>query len=286
MTSEASRLRQQLAKGIVVAPGVYDGLSAKLAQLAGFDVIYATGGGIARSCGLPDLGILDAGVVTTRLEQIVDASGVPVVADLDTGFGNALNARQVARAFERAGVAGFHVEDQTFPKRCGHYEDKAVVPVREFQQKIRAIKDTLRDPAMVVIARTDAIAVEGLNGALDRAHAYAEAGADMVFVEAPTSVEQIEIIGRTLPYPKLMNMFKSGKTPMVPVSRLQELGYAIVIIPSDLQRAAMKAMAKVLEAIKSDGNSMAVDVDLATFAEREASVGTADFLAVEKRFAV
>jgi 2-methylisocitrate lyase-like PEP mutase family enzyme len=281
----ASQLRALMKQGIIVAPGVYDGLSAKLAQLAGFDVIYATGGGIARSSGLPDLGILDAGVVVNRLQQIVDASGRPVIGDLDTGFGNALNARQVARAFERAGVAGFHVEDQTFPKRCGHYEDKGVVPAAEFVQKIRAIKDVLHDADTLVIARTDAIAVEGLNGALDRAHAYAEAGADVVFVEAPTSVEQIETIGRELPYPKLMNMFKSGKTPMVPVERLTELGYAIVIIPSDLQRAAMKAMAKVLAAIKRDGNSLAVDADLASFAERESSVGTADFLEIEKRFA-
>ncbi|MDB6002827.1 MAG: isocitrate lyase and phosphorylmutase [Rhizobacter sp.] len=281
----ASRLRALMKQGTVVAPGVYDGLSAKLAQLAGFDVIYATGGGIARSSGLPDLGILDAGVVVNRLEQIVDASGLPVIADLDTGFGNALNARQVARAFERAGVAGFHVEDQTFPKRCGHYEDKSVVPTAEFVQKIRAIKDVLHDADTLVIARTDAIAIEGLDSALERAHAYAQAGADVIFVEAPTSVEQIETIGRELPYPKLMNMFKSGKTPMVPVARLTELGYAIVIIPSDLQRAAMKAMVKVLEAIKRDGNSMAVDADLASFAEREASVGTARFLEIEKRFA-
>jgi 2-methylisocitrate lyase-like PEP mutase family enzyme len=157
--------------GIVVAPGVYDGLSARLAREAGFAAVYATGGGIARSMGFPDLGLLSMQEVTDRVAGIVEHAGVPVIADADTGYGNALNVRRTVREFERAGMAALHLEDQVFPKRCGHYDDKAVVPTAEIVQKLRAARDAAHDADLVIIARTDAIAVEGLDAAIERAHA-------------------------------------------------------------------------------------------------------------------
>ena len=240
---------------IAQARGVYDGLSARLARDAGFAGVYATGGGIARSMGYPDLGLLSMREVTERVAGIVEHAGVPVIADADTGYGNALNVRRTVREFERAGVAALHLEDQVFPKRCGHYDDKGVVPTTEMVEKLRAARDAAQDADLVIIARTDAIAVEGLDAAIERAQAYAAAGADVLFVEAPTSEAQIEAIARALPGPKLINMFEGGKTPLVPLARLQALGYRIVIVPSDLQRAAIRAMQEVLAVMRRDGNS-------------------------------
>ncbi len=280
----ATTALRQLLRGeeVVVAPGVYDGLSARLARRAGFAAVYATGGGIARSMGYPDLGLLGMTEVIERLTGIVEHAGVPVIADADTGYGNALNVRRTVRAFERAGVAALHVEDQTFPKRCGHLDDKSVVPIAEMVGKLRAARDAVGDADLVLIARTDALAVEGLDGALERAHAYAEAGADVIFVEAPVSEAQIEAIARRVPGPKLLNMFEGGKTPLVPLARLHALGYRIVIIPSDLQRAAIRAMQDVLAAITRDGNSRSVADRMASFTEREAIVGTADYLKLDR----
>jgi 2-methylisocitrate lyase-like PEP mutase family enzyme len=278
---------RQLLDGdeIVVAPGVYDGLSARLAARAGFPAVYATGGGIARSLGYPDLGLLGMTEVIEHLIPIVEAAAVPVIADADTGYGNALNVHRTVRAFERAGVAALHLEDQTFPKRCGHLDDKAVVPATEMVQKLRAARDAAADRDFVLIARTDARAVEGLDAALERAHAYADAGADVIFVEAPESVAEIEAIARRLPYPKLINMFQGGKTPLLPIARLRELGYRIVIIPSDLQRAAIRAMEDTLAAIRRDGHSAALADRMASFTEREEIVDTSLYLARDRRFA-
>jgi len=282
----STQLRALLAGGdVVVAPGAWDGLSARLVGRAGFPAVYATGGGIARSMGYPDLGLLSPSEIVARLANIVEHAGVPVIADADTGYGNALNTQRAVREFERAGVAALHLEDQTFPKRCGHYDDKSVVPVREMTQKLRAARDATSDSDLVLIARTDALAVEGLEAAIARAAAYAEAGADVIFVEAPVSVEQIETIARRVPQPKLINMFQGGKTPLVPVARLRELGYQIVIIPSDLQRAAIRAMDDVLAAIARDGSSAALADRMATFAEREAVVDTAGWLARDATYA-
>jgi 2-methylisocitrate lyase-like PEP mutase family enzyme len=267
---------------VVVAPGVYDGLSARLARHAGFAAVYATGGGIARGMGYPDLGLLGLSEVAERVASIVEHAGVPVIADADTGYGNTLNVRRTVRAFERAGVAALHLEDQTFPKRCGHLDDKSVVPVAEMAGKLRAARDAAADPDLVLIARTDAIAVEGLDAALERAQAYAEAGADVLFVEAPTSEAQIEAIARRLAAPKLLNLFEGGKTPFVPLARLRALGYRIVIIPSDLQRAAIRAMQDTLAAIRRDGHSRAVADRMASFSEREAIVGTAEYLTLDR----
>jgi 2-methylisocitrate lyase-like PEP mutase family enzyme len=281
----ATRLRELLRGGdVIVAPGVWDGLSARLVARARFVAAYATGGGIARSMGYPDLGLLSLREIVDRLANIVEHAGVPVIADADTGYGNALNAQRAVREFERAGVAALHLEDQTFPKRCGHYDDKTVVPTREMAQKLRAARDAATDSDLVLIARTDALAVEGLDAAIERAIAYAEAGADVIFIEAPTTDAQIEAIAGRVPQPKLINMFEGGKTPLVPLDRLAALGYRIVIIPSDLQRAAIRAMEDTLAAIRRDGNSRAVADRMATFSDREAIVGTDDYMTLDRRY--
>lgn len=283
----STRLRQLMAEGgPVVAPGGYDGITARMIERAGFPAVYASGGAISRSTGIPDLGLMSMSEITERLATMVDAVDIPVIADADTGYGNALNAQHMVRAFERAGVAGFHLEDQQFPKRCGHYDDKSIVPTREMTQKIRAVKDAATDTDLVLIARTDGLAVEGFDATIDRAHAYMEAGADVIFVEAPTSVEQIERIAELLPYPKLVNMFAGGKTPLMPSDRLGELGYNLVIIPSDLQRAALFAMEQTLAAIKREGSSEAYQDYMVSFSDREEIIGTKTWLDRDKAYAV
>ena len=278
-------LRNRIESGdTIIAPGCYDGLSARLIERAGFDAVYASGGAIARSRAIPDIGLVSLNEIATRITEIVDAVSLPVIADMDTGYGNALNARHAVHVYERAGVAAFHIEDQVFPKKCGHYENKGLVSTFEFVQKIRAVKDALQDSSILVIARTDAIAVEGFSAAIDRACAYAEAGADVLFVEAPTSIEQIEKIAEAVPGPKLINMFHGGKTPLVSAPVLKDLGYQIVIVPSDLQRAAIHAMNQVLVAIKRDGDSGAMIEQMASFQEREEIVGTAEYMEQEARY--
>ena len=280
--SQGKELRGLIDSGnIVMAPGCYDGLSARLVERAEFDAVYASGGAIARSRAIPDMGLVSLTEMTTKISEIVDAVSLPVIADMDTGYGNALNARHAVHAYERAGVAAFHIEDQVFPKKCGHYENKGLVSEAEFVQKIRAVKDALKESATLVIARTDAIAVEGFSAAIDRASAYAEAGADILFVEAPTSLEQIEKIADALPGPKLMNMFHGGKTPLVSASVLKSMGYQIVIVPSDLQRAAIHGMNRALAAIKRDGDSGSMIEDMVSFKEREEIVGTSEYVEKE-----
>ena len=278
----AQTLRKHINSGkILVAPGVFDGLSSLLAKKAGFPVLYASGGAIARSAGYPDIGLLTMTEVCSVISHIVNLSQLPVIADADTGFGNALNVRRTVQTYEQLGVAGLHLEDQTFPKRCGHLDDKSLVSTDEMCHKISIARSSLTDPDFVLIARTDAIAVEGFEQAITRAKAYKDAGADMIFVEAPETIEQIEAIAAQISGPKLINMFHGGKTPVLPVERLQALGFNVVIIPSDLQRAAIKAMQTTLTAIKIHGNSQSIAEQLTSFKEREQIVETETYLAID-----
>ncbi|MDE0812847.1 MAG: oxaloacetate decarboxylase [Alphaproteobacteria bacterium] len=284
---KTTALRKLIETGkTYLIPGVYDGLSARIAQAAGAELLYATGGGIARSTGIPDMGLFNPVQIVERLEQIVDSVDVPVIADFDTGYGNALNALHTLKGFERAGVAGFHIEDQVFPKRCGHMEGKAVVPAAELASKIRAIKDNAADDDLIVIARTDSVAVEGFDAALDRMHLYMEAGADVAFIEAPTTVEQIERISTEFSQPKLLNMFWSGKTPVLQRAKLEELGINLVIAPGDLQRAAMHAMRQAADAILRDGHTESLSDVMATFDDREVAINSAKYMALDEKYAV
>ena len=275
--SRSTRLRDLDALldggGPLVVPGVYDGLSARIAEQAGFPAVYLSGGAVARSTGVPDLGLLSMTEVRDRTAQVCAAVSVPVVADLDTGYGNALNVYRAVREFVAVGVAAVQLEDQVTPKKCGHYAGKDLVSSAEMEGKIAAAVEAIGDAPVKIIARTDAIAVEGYDAAVKRARAYAAAGADILFVEAPESVAQIERIAADLAgLPLLINMFEGGRTPPVPLARLGELGYRVVIVPSDLQRAAMRAMQRVAAEILSAGDSRRLADDLATFDERDALV--------------
>jgi len=263
-------------QNIVTAPGVFDGLSARLVEQAGFSAIYASGGAIARSTGVPDIGLLTLTEVADRMRQIVEATSLPVIADADTGFGNEINVKRTVELFNNAGVTALHLEDQQFPKRCGHLEGKSLITIEEMKQKIAVAKKYAGN--MMIIARTDAIAVNGFEDAILRAKAYVEAGADMIFVEAPETIDQIEKIAKQVPGPKLINMFHSGKTPLVSTMRLKELGYQLIIIPSDLQRAAMAGMQRVLSEIYQSGNSGALADQMLSFSQREQVVKTQEFL--------
>ncbi len=279
---KTTALKQLIASGeTLICPGVYDGLSARLVEQAGFKAIYVSGGAIARSSGYPDMGLLSFTEVLERLSQISDVTNIPVIADADTGFGNVTNVYRCVKLFERTGVAAIHLEDQVFPKRCGHLDNKQLVSTAEMVNKIKVAKDVISDPDFQVIARTDAIAVEGFDAALARAEAYVAAGADIIFVEAPTTETQIEKIAHSIKAPKLINMFYGGKTPLIPAEKLQALGYQIVIIPSDLQRAAIHAMQKTLAEIKQHGDSKNIQSELLSFNDREKIIDTNFYLDLE-----
>jgi len=269
------KLRELIArKGYTIVPGAYDPLMARLVQVAGFEAVYITGGGVSRSQGYPDLGLLTMTENTQVLARVVDAVDIPVIADMDTGYGNAINVVRAMREYDRTGVAGFHIEDQVAPKKCGHYEGKAVVSVKEMVGKIKALVDARRDPDMVIIARSDARAIEGLQATIDRVNAYIEAGADVGFVEAPQSVEELAACPPALKGPALVNIFEGGKTPMLPAKKLEEMGFKLGIYPSQTHRAAIRAAQDLLAVLKRDGDTAAIEDRLATFTDREVAVNT------------
>src|SRR5919106_2558916 len=279
-----TRFRQLLAQpGLIVAPGAYDGLSAKLIEQAGFDVVYATGGGISRSCGYPDIGLLTMTEVLMHLRNIVEATALPVIGDCDTGYGNALNVIRAVREFERVGVAAFHLEDQVTPKRCGHYEGKEVVSCAEMCKKLEAAIEARTDPDLVIIARTDARATHGLDDAIQRGKEYAKVGADMIFVEASRDRDELKRVADAIDRPLVANMVKGGKTPLLTASELEALGYKLAIFASDLQRAAIYGMREVLQVMKRDGSPEAYRQTI-DFPERDAIIGLAEVQQLEERF--
>ncbi len=250
-----TKLRQMLnAPGIIVAPGAYDGLSARLIERQGFKAIYMTGAGTAASAlGQPDIGLTTLTEMTTHAAHIASCVSLPVIADADTGYGNALNVIRTVREYERAGVAAIHLEDQVFPKRCGHLAGKAVIPAKEFTEKIRAAAENRSDPDFVIIARTDARAVNGLDDALERSRLYQEAGADVIFVEAPTSREEIERVAKEIHAPLLSNQVPGGRTPGLTAAELEKLGYKIVIFPVVSLMAATLAIENALTKLQKTG---------------------------------
>lgn len=279
------KLRALLAQpGYAIVPGAHDTLTAKLVELAGFDGVYLTGGGYSRACGYPDIGLLTLTEITQYISRTVDALEIPVIADMDAGYGNALNVIRAVREYEKTGVAAFHLEDQVSPKKCGHYEGKQLVSRQEMVGKIKAAVDTRRDADMVIIARSDARAVEGLQASIDRVNAYLEAGADVGFVEAPQSAEELASAARQLTKPALANIFEGGKTPALPAAELQAMGYRIGIYPSQTHRAAIAAAKRVLAVLKRDGDTAAIESELATFNDREDAVNAAKWRQLETRY--
>ena len=279
-------LRQLLKRDkLLVAPGCFDGLSARLVEEAGFEAAYLSGGAVARSMGIPDIGLVTLSETIDRAAQVVATIKIPIIADADTGYGNAVNLVRTVREFERAGVAAIHIEDQITPKRCGHLDGKEVISLAEMEKKLEAALETRTDPDFCIIARTDARGVHGFDDAIKRGRAFAKLGVDAIFVEAPQSEEELaEIPRRISNVPLLVNVFKGGKTPMLPMQRLQEMGYRIAIYPSETQRAAIHAMRRALETLSREGTTESIDDSLTTFKERDRVVGLDDWQKIEREY--
>jgi 2-methylisocitrate lyase-like PEP mutase family enzyme len=270
---------------LLVAPGCFDGLSARLIQEAGFEAAYLSGGAVARSMGIPDIGLVTLSEVIDRAAQVASVVNIPIIADADTGYGNAVNLVRAVREFERSGVAAIHIEDQITPKRCGHLDGKEVIPLEEMGKKLEAALASRTDPDFCIIARTDARGVHGFDDAIRRGRAFAKLGVDAIFVEAPQSEAELAEIPRAIVgVPLLVNVFKGGKTPMLPVDRLQQMGYRIAIYPSETQRAGIHAMRQALGLLKRDGTTEAMDDALTTFKERDKIVGLDEWQRLEQRY--
>ena len=287
MTRTTTRLRQLIARpGAVMAPGVADALNAKLVKRHGFEAIYMTGAGTtAVRLGMPDVGLLTMTEMIDNAARIADASGLPLIADADNGYGGVLNVRRTIQGYERAGAAAVHLEDQVIPKRCGHLAGKQLVPVEEMTAKLRAAADARSDADFVLIARTDAIAVEGFDAALERAERYREAGADVLFVEAPNA-EQLPKIAPRLRAPLLYNMAASGKTPFLPKEEIERLGFKIIIYPNWVMLAAIRAASEVLATLKETGTIASIASEVPSFREFFDLLGMPEVQNLEARYGV
>ena len=283
-----ARLRELLSgPGPVVAPGAYDALSARLVEQAGFGAVYMTGfGSTASLIGRPDVGLLTGTEMIDNARRIVAAVDVPVIADADTGYGNAVSVIRTVQGYEQAGVAGIHLEDQVMPKKCGHMSGKSVIGLDEMLGKIRAAVAARRDPDLVLIARTDAAAVEGLEAAIARGRAYAEAGADLLFVEAPTSEDDIARVAAELHgvAPLVFNWAEGGRTPPLSLDRIAELGFSLVLFPIGTLLAATAGIRALLAALRADGTPAAALAGLPTFDGFTDLIGLPEIRDLEKRF--
>jgi 2-methylisocitrate lyase-like PEP mutase family enzyme len=272
---------------IVLAAGVYDGLSASLAAAAGFEALYVSGASLAYTrLGRPDIGLVTMSEVVDALSLIRDRVATPLIVDADTGYGNALNAQRTVRLLERAGASAIQIEDQTFPKRCGHLRDKSLVSGSEMAGKIKAAVDARANPETLIIARTDAVAVDGFEPAIARAHLYVEAGADVLFVEAPRSEDQLRAITAAFPSgpPLMANMVEGGDTPMVGKDRLQALGFSLVIFPGGIVRAIAKAAQAFYATLARDGVSDAFRNQMFDFDALNGVIGTPEMLALGRSY--
>ncbi len=248
----SSQLRALLQRGIVLAPGVYNALFAKTVEHMGFDAIYVTGFGTAARYGYPDVGLITQTEMVQNLRHICQATTIPVIADADTGYGNVINVARTVREYERAGVAGFHLEDQVFPKKCGFMEGKAVIPLDEHMQKIRAALDARNDPDTVVIARTDALAPNGWEDALARARAYREAGADLVFVDGIRTTEELEIYSRELALQGIPCLYNGG---LVTAEAAGRMGFKIQILAGLALGAVYESATEAMQELNSSGTT-------------------------------
>ena len=289
-TASARRrfLRQRLERrDALLVPGAGNALTARIIQDAGFEAVYVTGAGIANTyLGAPDVGLVTMTELANTTAAIAEICSLPLIVDIDTGFGNAVNTYRTVRVLERAGACAVQIEDQDFPKKCGHFSGKAVIPVEEMCAKVRAAADAREDQNFLIIARTDARAIEGLEAALERAGRYVEAGADLTFVEAPTSSDEMRAITPRLAAPQVANMVVGGKTPLLPRAELAGIGFALVLYANTPLQAAMKAMSDALAALKRDGGVHNILGQLADFEERQRLVGKDFYDALERKYAV
>lgn len=280
-------LRERLKQpNILVAPGVYDGLTANLATQSGFEALYLSGAAVAYTrLGLPDIGLSTASEMADTMALIAERTDLPVIMDADTGFGNALNARRTMQTYERAGAAAIQIEDQTFPKRCGHLTDKSLISIREMADKIAAVADARRRDTLI-IARTDAIAVEGFDAATCRAEAYIAAGADALFIEAPRSAVELQKIGDQFAsrVPLMANMVEGGATPVLDAQSLEAMGFDIVIFPGGIVRALTKTAQDYYDSLHKSGSNAPFADRMFDFDGLNEAIGTAEFLSLGEKF--
>jgi 2-methylisocitrate lyase-like PEP mutase family enzyme len=278
------RLRQLLHRdGMLVAPGAYDCITAKTIAQARFDAVYMTGAGTAATLGYPDYGLVTMTEMAANAARLSSAVDVPVIADADTGYGNELNTTRTVREYERSGVAGLHIEDQGFPKKCGHLDNKMIVPLDEYLAKIRAAAAARRNPDLVIIARTDSRAVLGFDEAIRRANAALEAGADMAFVEAPQTLEEVAAVPRLVKGPCLLNVVWRGKTPDIAFDDAQQAGYKLAIVPGMLFKAVIGVCDSLLTQLKSHRRHPQID-DRMTVRDAFRRVGADEWDMVSERF--
>jgi 2-methylisocitrate lyase-like PEP mutase family enzyme len=268
-----------------IVPGAANALAARIAEDVGFEAVYVTGAGVTNSyIGTPDIGLITLTELAQHVATMRDACTVPLIVDADTGFGNAINVGRTVKMLERA--SGIQLEDQDFPKKCGHFTGKSIIPAAEMVMKIRAAADARADANLQIIARTDAIACNGIEDALARAHAYVEAGADVIFVEAPTSLEEMARIAREIDVPQIMNLVAGGMTPMSDTARLREMGFSVVLYANAALQAAMRAMHEVLSHLHAKGSLAGAEGLLVDFRERQRLVGKPWYDAQEQRYAL
>ncbi len=269
------KLRQLIENDhILVAPGAHDALTAKIIEKVGFQAVYMTGYGQAAShLGQPDVGLLTMSEMADRARNIAEAVQIPVIADADTGFGNAINVMRTMRAYEKAGVAAIQLEDQVAPKKCGHMTGRQVVAKDEMVWKIKAAVDARQDQDLMIIARTDARTVHGLEEALERGKAYEEAGADIIFIESPESVEEMKQINATIEVPVLANMVEGGRTPLLNNSELEDLGYDLVIYPTASTYITAKVIKQLMETLMKEGTTASLMKEMVTFSEFNDLIG-------------
>jgi 2-methylisocitrate lyase-like PEP mutase family enzyme len=251
MTSSTPQLRARLARpGLVIAPGAYDGIGVRLIEQAGFEAAYMTGAGTSAARGYPDFGLLSMSEMVENAAVMARAIGIPLIADADTGYGNELNVTRTVREYESRGVAAIHIEDQVAPKRCGHLDGKEVVSREEFASKIRAAVEARRSPEFLIIARTDARAVHGLDEAISRGRAAREAGADLIFIEATQTLQEVAEVPRRVEAPCLLNVVPGGRTPVFDLREAEAMGYRLAILPGLMLKAAIEAGDAALAELK------------------------------------
>lgn len=282
-----ARLKQRiLNRNAMLLPGVPNALGARIAEDLGFEAVYVTGAGVANSfLGVPDLGLLTLTQIADHVAAIRDAVALPIVADADTGFGNAINMRHAVRVLERSGASAIQIEDQEFPKRCGHFSGKSVIATAEMVGKIRAAVDARHDTNFQIIARTDAMAVHGFADAVERLHAYRDAGADILFLEAPTSTADIASVPRLIDAPQVINLVYGGLTPTLTQHELRDMGFAVVLYANAAMQAAIHGMQQVLAHLGSQGTLDGAGDRLAGFPERQRLVNMAFFNELDRRYA-
>ncbi|MDP6953415.1 MAG: isocitrate lyase/PEP mutase family protein [Alphaproteobacteria bacterium] len=271
--------------GLVIAPGVFDGISARVADGEGFDALYMTGYGVSASyLGMADAGFATLTEMVDRVRHLVDVTKTPLIADADTGYGGALNVRHTVRHYEAAGAAGLQLEDQEFPKKCGHTLGRKVIPLEDMVTKIKVAVDSREDDNTLIVARTDARTTHGLDEALRRAEAFQAAGADVLFVESPESEDEMARICARFDAPCLANMVEGGRTPMLPAPRLAELGYRIAIYPATGFLAVGAALGSVYATLKATGGSAGVEAPMTPFADFNTLVGFEDVWAFDEKY--